>query len=137
MTDRTLFVEALGYDYPCARCQGMMTWVFGLRPWYRPKAGELTTCDQPLAVEVARDLLQGEGLEDLAAQLRLPPVNARGVSFNPNTCAACDQQADWRALDNVVTRALHDDFVVLARARARVAVVRWHEVIRERTYVIV
>jgi hypothetical protein len=112
-----------------------MTWVFGLRPWYRPKVGELVTCDQPQAVEVARDILQAEGLEDLATQLSPRPVGASGVSFNPNTCGACGAQADWQTLDDVITRALHDDFLVLARAR--VAVKRWREVSKERTYVIV
>ncbi len=135
MTDRTLFLEVWGYDFPCARCQGAMTWVFGLRPRYRPKVGELATCDQSLAVEVARDILQGEGLGDLAAQLKPRPVGARGVSFNPNTCGICGDQADWQTLDGVITRALHDDFLVLARAR--VAVKRWREVIQERRYVIV
>jgi len=135
MGDRTLFLEVWGYDFPCARCQGTMTWVFGLRPWYRPKVGELATCDQPLAMEIARDILQEEGLGDLAAQLRPRPASARGVSFNPNTCGACGDQADWRVLDDVITRALHDEFLVLARAR--VAVKRWREVIQERTYVIV
>jgi hypothetical protein len=135
MADRTLFLVVLGYDFPCTRCQGAMTWVFGLRPWYRPKVGELATCDQPLAVEVAREILHGEGLGDLAAQLRPRSARARGVSFNPNTCGACHDQADWRTLDDLITRALHDDFLVLARAR--VAVKRWREVIQKRTYVIV
>lgn len=135
MTTSTLFLEVLGYDYPCTRCQGPMTWVFGLRPWYRPKAGELVTCDQPLAVEVARAILEREGLGDLATRLRPRPLRARGVSFNPNTCAACGDQADWRALDDVIVRALHRDFSVLARAKVEVA--QWREVTRKRTYVIV
>jgi hypothetical protein len=134
MADRTLFLEVWGYDFPCARCQGEMTWIFGLRPWYRPKVGELVTCDQPLAVEVTRDILEGKGLDDLAAQLRPRPVRARGVSFNPNTCGVCGDQADWQALNDVINRALYNDFLVLARAR--VAVKRWREVIKERTYVI-
>lgn len=135
MADKTLFLEVLGYDFPCARCQGPMTWVFGLRPWYRPKVGELVTCDHPRAVEVARDILRGEGFGGLAAQLRPRPVSAQGMSFNPNACETCSDQADWRVLDDVITRALHDNF--LALARARVEVKRWHELINERTYVIV
>jgi hypothetical protein len=135
MPDGTLFLEVWGYDFPCARCQGAMTWVFGLRPWYRPKVGELVTCDQPRAVETARDILQGEGLGGLAAQLRSRPVRAQGTSFNPNTCSACGDQADWRVLDDVVNRALHGNFLTLARAR--VGVSRWRELIDERTYVIV
>jgi hypothetical protein len=135
MNARTLFLEVLGYDYPCARCQERMTWVFGLRPWYRPRPGELVTCDHPLAVEVARDILEREKLRELAAQMRPRPVTARGASFNPNTCAACGHQADWRALDDVIIRALHDDFPVLARARVELP--RWREVTQERTYVIV
>ena len=111
-----------------------MTWVFGLRPWYRPKFGELVTCDQPLAVEVTRDILRREGLGDLAAQLRPRPVRARGASFNPNTCGVCGDQADWRALNDVISHALHNDFLVLARAR--VAIKRWRELIKERTSVI-
>jgi hypothetical protein len=60
---------------------------------------------------------------------------ARGASFNPNTCAACGHQADWRALGDVINRALHDDFRVLARAR--VDLPAWRELTQERTYVIV
>ena len=44
----------------CSRCR---RWVFGLRPWYRPRPGELVTCDHPLAVEVARDILEREKAE--------------------------------------------------------------------------
>ncbi|WP_154676373.1 hypothetical protein [Amycolatopsis benzoatilytica] len=133
-TGRTLFLEVWGYDYPCSQCQRPMTWVFGLRPWYRPAVGELVTCDKPMAVDVARDILEREGRGDLAAQLRPRPLGARGASFNPNTCAACGDQADWHALDDVIIRALHDDFPVLARARVEVA--RWRELTQERTYVI-
>ena len=134
MAERTLFLEVWGYDFPCARCQSAMTWVFGLRPWYRPNVGELATCDHSQAMEVARDILQEGGLSDLAAQLRPRPVRARGLSFNPNTCRVCGYQADWRTLDDVITRALHDGFLVLVRAR--VAVKRWREVLQERTYVV-
>lgn len=111
-----------------------MTWVFGLRPWYRPEAGELVTCDMPIAVDVARDLLEREDRRDLAAQLRPRPAGARGASFNPNACGACGDQANWRALDDVIIRALHDDVQVLARARIEVA--RWRDLIEARTYVI-
>lgn len=111
-----------------------MTWVFGLRPWHQPRVGELVTCDHPLAVEVARDILEGEGMGNLAAQMRPRPIVARGASFNPNTCAACGHQADWYALDDVIIRALHDDFPVLARARVERP--RWRQVTQERTYVI-
>ena len=67
---RTLFVEVWGYDHPCSECQHSMTWVFGLRPWYRPAVGELVTCDKPMAVNVARELLERDGSGDLAAQLK-------------------------------------------------------------------
>lgn len=89
----------------CSRCR---RWVFGLRPWYRPRPGELVTCDHPLAVEVARDILEREKLRELAAQMRPRPVMAQGAGFNPNTCAACGHQADWRALDDVIIRAVAD-----------------------------
>jgi hypothetical protein len=135
MVDRTLFLEVWGYDFPCARCQGPMTWVFGLRPWHRPQAGELVTCDHTQAVEVARSILQENGLGSLAAQLRPRPAGAKGKSFNPNTCRACSNQADWRILDDVITRALHDNFRTLIRAQVEVK--RWREIIDERTYVIV
>ena len=131
---RTLFVEVWGYDHPCSECQHSMTWVFGLRPWYRPAIGELVTCDKPMAVNIARELLERDGSGDLAAQLKPRPVGARGASFNPNTCTACGDQADWHTLDGVIVRALHDDVTVLARAR--VEVTRWHGLTQERTYVI-
>jgi hypothetical protein len=130
----TLFLEVLGYGHPCAHCRRMMTWVFGLRPWYQPRVGELATCDHPLAVEVARDILKREELENIAAQMRSRPVGARGASFNPNTCPSCGHQADWHTLDDVINHALHDDFPVLARARVERQ--RWREVTQERTYVI-
>jgi hypothetical protein len=135
MKAKTLFLEVLGYDNPCVQCHNQMTWIFGLRPWYRPKAGELVTCDHPQAVEVARDILEREELTELAAQIRSRPTIARGSSYNPDACAACGYQADWRALDNVINNALHSDFPVLARARVEVS--RWREVTKERTYVIV
>jgi hypothetical protein len=111
-----------------------MTWVFGLRPRYRPRVGELVTCDHPLAVEVARDILEREGMGNLAAQMTPRPIMARGAGFNPNTYAACGHQADWHALDDVIIRALHDDFPVLARARVELP--RWRQATQERTYVI-
>lgn len=134
MANGTLFLEVWGYDYPCSQCRRAMTWVFGLRPWHRPAVGELVTCDKPLAVDVACDILEREGCGDLAAQLRPRPAGARGASFNPNACAACGDQADWHALDDVIIRALHDDFLVLARAGVEIA--RWRELTQERTYVI-
>jgi len=134
MAGGTLFLEVWGYDHPCPRCQSAMTWVFGLRPWYRPAVGELATCDKPLAADVARDILERDGRRDLAMRLRPRPAAARGASFKPNTCGACGDQADWRTLDDVITEALHDDVSVLARARVTVAL--WREVTRERTYVI-
>ena len=63
-----------------------MTWVFGLRPRYRPRVGELVTCDHPLAVEVARDILERDGMGNLAAQITPRPIMAWGASFNPNAC---------------------------------------------------
>jgi len=70
-----------------------------------------------MAVNDPCELLERDGSGDLAAQLKPRPVGARGASFNPNTCTACGDQADWHTLDGVIVRTLHDDVTVLARAR--------------------
>lgn len=107
-----------------------MTWVFGLRPWYRPEVGELVTCDQPNAVDTARSILDEAGQGDLAAQLQPRPPEVRGASFNPNTCPSCRHQAFWHALDDVINRALHDGWATLGRAR--IPIPRWRSLLDER-----
>ncbi|MCE7009921.1 hypothetical protein LWC34_45020 [Kibdelosporangium philippinense] len=107
-----------------------MTWVFGLRPWHRPKVGELVTCDQPNAVATARSILNEAGWADLAAQLLPRPPGARGASFNPNSCPSCHKQAVWHDLDGVTIRALHEGWVILARAR--IPIPQWRALLAER-----
>lgn len=111
-----LFVEVWGYSYRCGRCTIPFTWVFGLRPSHRPREDDLVTCDQPQAVDVARTILTEVELFDLAAQLRPRPQGARGASFNPNMCPGCQHQADWYTLEDLIVRALHDGWEVLARS---------------------
>lgn len=130
MSDGKLFVEVWGYSYRCVACAIPFTWVFGLRPSYRPRVGELVTCDQPQAVDVARTILAETELSDLATQLRPRPQGAHGASFNPNTCPACQHQADWHTLDDLVVRALHDDWEVLARSR--IPIPQWRTLLDER-----
>lgn len=130
MGDGKLFVEVWGYDWPCGSCDTAMTWVFGLRPWHRPRVGELVTCDQPNAVDTAREILNEAGLADLAAQLQPRPPRARGASFNPNTCPSCQYQAVWHALDGVTVRALHEGWETLVRAR--IPIPRWKVLMDER-----
>jgi hypothetical protein len=82
MTGGTPFVEVWGYDYPCTQCQCALTWVSGLRPWYRARGRRTGHPRQALAVDVARDILERDGRRDLASQLRPPrPVGARGQAL--------------------------------------------------------
>ncbi len=130
MGDGRLFVEVLGYDWPCSSCGTGMTWVFGLRPWHRPQVGELVTCDRPDAVDTARGILNESGLVDLAAHLQPRPPTARGASFNPNTCPACQHQAVWHDLDAAIIRALHEGWKTLARAR--IPIPQWRALLDDR-----
>jgi hypothetical protein len=85
MTGGTPFVEVWGYDYPCTQCQCALTWVSGLRPWYRAR-GRRTGHPRQAAGCGRCPRHPGAGRPE-GSRIAVEAATSRwsaGASFNPN-----------------------------------------------------
>ena len=124
----TLGIDVMAYEAPCERCGFSFWWVFGLIPSYRPRPEEFTSTDFEAAVEVARTILEHRDGDtaDVARQLRTRTAEHKARSHHPNRCASCGQQADWYALEGIITAAYHGDEI--RSAYGRVPVKQWRAI---------
>jgi hypothetical protein len=104
-----------------------MLWVLALLPVHRPVVGEFIKIDREGPVALAEEVLRTAGQDLVAGRLRPRPFNARGASFNPNTCTGCGAQPDWHDFEALVDASIYEGHVEVARGR--VGVQEWRRAV--------